>query len=288
MKFDLISDFHVEMNDKNKNHGGPVHYPWDEDIQSDVLVIAGDTSNSPIKSILVLMEAATYYKHVIFVDGNHEHYSGYQSGTSVDHNMNFLEVFAKNTSSVTYLRGTNRFRYNDVVFLGANGWYDWEAAPLHSREEQHAFWKSDMNDSRCILFGPNGYPDKLADQQSDAIASQVREFQNDQSVREIVLVTHTVPVVEGLRSHTDQYGHLNGSYCNTKMQRVLDADSNSKISTWVFGHTHDFRDFYKSGVRFVSNPRGYRGERRDGIQFDGVKQIDTEDRRISAFGEIEC
>ena len=51
MKFDLISDFHVEMNVMNKDtrtwkEDDPIFYAWDQDKKSDVLVIAGDTSNS--------------------------------------------------------------------------------------------------------------------------------------------------------------------------------------------------------------------------------------------------
>ena len=47
MKFDLISDFNVEMNvafqtTRLYEEGDPKHYAWHNDRKSDVLVMAGD------------------------------------------------------------------------------------------------------------------------------------------------------------------------------------------------------------------------------------------------------
>jgi len=72
------------------------------------------------------------------------------------------------------------------------------------------------------------------------------------------------------------------------MRNVWTAPGSEKIKAWVFGHTHWQYDFITQGIRFVTNPRGYRSERRKTGGVQGLKQIDTDELQIgSAFGEIE-
>lgn len=286
MKFDLISDFHVEMNPMNvmSETEYDVLYPWGEESKSDVLVIAGDSANDPISTMTVLSEAAMHYQHVVFTDGNHEHYNGYRTGETVGMNMEKLRDFAMSDKDrITYLDGIRSARFGDVLFIGANGWYDFKANKMLSRDAQHSFWKSDSNDSKAIRYDPQGYPDKLALSQAKSLAFQVERAQDDDSIREIIVVTHTVPHEKGGVPDTHPWGYLNGAYHNTEMHRVVDADVNQKISTWVFGHTHFFYDFDDGHIRYVNNPRGYRGERRSPT-YESLVQIDTTVRG-SAFAE---
>lgn len=286
MKFDLISDFHVEMNNPNQREPGdtrpreeiPFYYPWDRQKQSDVLVIAGDTSNTPDNTIRVLDEARRYYETVIFVDGNHDHYVGYREpDRTVGVNTTFFQNYVYGHAGIEYLDGLHTVLFGDCLFIGANGWYDWKTHPYSSREQQHQDWKRDMNDSRCIRFDPEGYPDKLALLQAERLAKHVEEAQEDDAIRQIVVVTHTIPHRYGLISDSHPWAYLNGSYLNTEMRRVWEADRAGKIRNWVFGHTHFFYDFMaEGGIRFTTNPRGYRGEERS-QSFPGIRQIDTEE-----------
>lgn len=291
MLFDLISDFHVEHNTYNKERptwkpGQPDFYDWPALKQSPVLVLAGDTSNHFERTKLVVQEAQQYYDHVIFLDGNHDHYCGYGNHElTVGYNSNQLLQFAKANPKLTYLNGETSVRFGDILVIGACGWYDWKANQHVSREMQHMYWKGESNDAKCIRFNPQGYPDKLARLHADLLAGHVKAAQDDDSVRKILVVTHTVPTPKALVPDNHKWGHLNGSYCNTEMQRVLDADTKKKIRTWVFGHTHYLYDFMEQGVRFVTNPRGYRGEKRDPAYL-GPMQINL-DAGGSAFGEIE-
>ncbi len=72
-------------------------------------------------------------------------------------------------------------------------------------------------------------------------------------------------------------------------QDVWEADPAKKIKTWCFGHTHERRDFFEWKIRFICNPRGYRGEKKwHGLGFQGIQDVDTQEEEISsAFGPVE-
>lgn len=274
LEFDLISDFHAEMNrpwEEYPNYDGwHTYYPWHLEKQSDVLVIAGDCSNDPSTTCAVLGEAASVYPHVLFVDGNHEHYIGYtHRDATVGVNQQWLRDFAAEHANVTYLEETGITRFGSTAFIGCNGWYDWMGYHLASREQQRAYWKKDSNDSRCIRF--DKMPDKMARYQADQLRLRVEELAQDDTIERIVVVTHTIPHTRGLIPHNHPFGYLNGSYTNTAMEQVWLANGHEKITAWVYGHTHFHADFDAEGIRFINNARGYRGE---GNGFVAIRKID--------------
>jgi hypothetical protein len=154
-------------------------------------------------------------------------------------------------------------------------------------------WRLGSNDSVCIRFGKKHRPEKLAQRQASLLTELVKKAQTDDTVEEIVMITHTLPIDTAF-GHFNNPSHpfypLNGAYGNAFMHYVWDADKSKKIKTWCFGHTHERRDFFEHGIHFVSNPRGYRGERKfDGSGFNGILQLDTEEVPVmSAFGEVEA
>ena len=301
MKFDLISDFHVEMNVSFKatrlwEQGDPIHYAWHNDRKSDLLVVAGDSANSHEFARDVIVEASKYYEHVVFVDGNHEHYSNYQNGWTVLRDMEwFNRQFTWNdkiVDNVTYLDGNNTFKIDKTLFIGANGWYNFTFTRGAHFKEQWRAWQNGSNDPVCIRFGKKNKPNKLAERQMLLLKNHVIAAQDDDTIEEIVVVTHTLPI----ESAFGQFGNpshpfypLNGAYGNELMCGVWLADDAKKLKVWCFGHTHEQRDYFENDIHFMCNPRGYRSEKKwHGMGFTGIKQIDTTDAAIrSAFGEVE-
>ena len=226
MKFDLISDFHVEMNVSFKTtrlweQGDPIHYAWHNDRKSDLLVVAGDSANSHEFARDVIVEASKYYEHVVFVDGNHEHYSNYQNGWTVLRDMEwFNRQFTWNdkiVDNVTYLDGNNTFKIDKTLFIGVNGWYNFTFARGAHFKEQWRAWQNGSNDPVCIRFGKKNKPHKLARSQMDLLKNHVIAAQNDDTIDEIVVVTHTLPIESafgqfGVPSHP--FYPLNGAYGN--------------------------------------------------------------------------
>ena len=303
MKFDLISDFHVEMNlnysdTRSWQEGDPSFYAWHKSRKNPVLVMAGDLSNLSLTSMAIVEEAADHYDHVIWCDGNHEHYSGYLDHTrhSLIQNMERFRVQAnRDLENVTYLDGETTVKFGKTLFIGANGWYDFRFAHgLHPKQQERE-WRQHSNDPVCIRFGKKNRPEKMADRQARQLADLVAAAQDDDSIEEIVVVTHTVPHRDGLiKDPTHQWYNLNGAYGNMHMSKVRLADTKDKIKTWCFGHTHWIYDYFVNGLRYISNPRGYRGELKwakhcpNNRVFTGIVEVDTCEPEIeSAFGERE-
>jgi hypothetical protein len=292
MKFDVVSDLHVTHNRPWEDHpaydGVSSIYPWHLEKKSDVLVIVGDCSNDAFTSLAVVDEATRFYDHVIFTDGNHEHYDGYRdSAVTVGHNTALFRDYAAKTDGVTYLDGDTWVEIGNTMFIGANGWYDWTAHSWTSRDQQHQMWKNESNDSKCIRYDRGGYPDKLATKQAEQLRERVESAQSRSEIEHIVVATHTIPHRKGMVPDNHEWGHLNGSYFNAMMGQVWIADKSKKIKAWLFGHTHYNYDFDAEGVRFVNNSRGYYQPKLK-PEFEGLKQIDLGVLPArSAFGDIE-
>jgi predicted phosphodiesterase len=300
MMVDLLSDFHLEMNvgwntTSLYQEGDPIHYAWHKQAGSPVLVIAGDTANHIESTRDVIVEASKYYEHVVFVDGNHEHYSNYKDGKTVMVDMEWLNTQFNTkdriVDNVTYLNGDTSYQIGDTLFIGANGWYNFmHSTGAHPKAQQQA-WRNQSNDSVCIRFGKKNRPEKLARRQTNQLIALVENARFDESVKDIVVVTHTLPTEQAFVEYNNPshpFFALNGAYCNNWMSEVLDADKAGKIKTWCFGHTHQRRDFFdKDGVHYVCNPRGYRGERNWHNPFNGIQTVDTNEVvTYSAFGEV--
>lgn len=277
--------------------GEPITFAWHKSRKNPILVIAGDSANGRDLSMGIVAEAAGYYDHVIWTDGNHEHYEGYLNHMthSLTHNMEFFRVQSRKLPNVTYLDGEASIQFGDTLFIGANGWYDFKMAHGIHTKQQYRAYQNGSNDPRNIRFGKKNKPDKMADRQSASIAKMVKEAQDNQDVKEIVVVTHTIPHRDALiKDPNHEWYPLNGAYGNSLMSRVRLADINRKIRTWVFGHTHWIYDYFDNGIHYVTNPRGYRGEMKhpkytpNNMVFKGIIEVDTEEPDIkSAFGEVE-
>jgi len=258
--FDICSDLHIDSF-YDKKTGGilSANFPKLKNPGSEVLVIAGDSANHYKKTFELLKRAKDSYAHVVWCDGNHEHYS---SKRPVSLGMKHMREFSKRHEGITYLDGPGELRLGDTVFTGCNGWYDWEAlCPDFTREQQVAQWAKDSNDKFINADIPIG---RMAAASARALQAKVRQLDGDGTVGHIVVVTHTAPLRKLLdeRPWDLDWQKLSGSYVNSRMADVL--ESHSKIRVWVYGHTHGRKMTSRYGVTFVNNSRGYgyvQGER---------------------------
>lgn len=244
MKIGILSDLHVDHYDEN--------YIYNTDI--DVFVIAGDISGSLFITKQVIEALAEHHKEIIFIDGNHEHYA---SG-NVHENMKELEDFSNSFKNVSYLNGINKVSFGSTIFIGCCGWYDFQNSKYDFATCKYAFNKY-MND-KYINFSST--PEELAIQQSNNLKKLVEDMQNDETVENIIVVTHSIPIENAILYTNDKiWNMLNGSFANISMKNVINADEKHKIKLWTFGHTHLKWDFVENEIRFICNPRGYPGEK---------------------------
>lgn len=242
MQFDLFSDLHIDRWPQENQ------IDWEGLPSSLVAVIAGDVSSDPTVSMKTVIEISKHYKHVMFVDGNHEH--GSIPGIKA-RNDRMNDVFSK-YSNISYLY-KNTMVLDDVAFVGSNGWWSYDFAfPLMDRSTCF---------ERLIALGWDKkqmfeYFD-MAQQDAATMADLVTIFNEDDSVQDIVMVTHTVPFREFRYKNAEQdVAHYGRCGSLVMQQKCLEADENDKINTWCFGHVHQSRDVDIDAIRYVSNPRG--------------------------------
>lgn len=244
-------------------------------------------SNNYVWSYNVVAEASQHYDHVLFVDGNHDHYNMPALEENYDIKRGIKAYLTQGLPNVTFLYGFKGFKvFEKTAFFGHNGWYDFKVG-FGSFKDQFENWKEGMNDYKNITFKDGEWPHELAKSQANDLSKMVAEAQDDDSIEEIVIVTHTIPTPSGLMDNRPyNWMKIDGAFVNTMMNGVVVNDVKKKIKVWTFGHTHHQQDYVENGIRYVCNPRGYRGEGSYN-HYRGIIQIDTSDTLGSAFGEIE-
>jgi len=258
MHFDLISDLHENFWPPEQN------LKWKGLGTSLVCVVAGDISNDWNYSYEKLVEIGNHYRHVIFVDGNHEH--GHKPDLH-GHCAEFAEKLA-NHDNITFLH-KSVIILDDTAFVGCNGWWTYD------------FCQPEVSNFECwdYLISEGWSDDKLAEIMAVAkveakmLYNQIETFNSDPRINNIIVVTHTSPLRKFRfitpEMHTAHYGRAG----NSLMQTVLLANTNKKIKGWCFGHCHHEVDETIDGIRYICHPRGRSDEGIGNIYFPKLVQF---------------
>lgn len=252
MKFDLVSDLHIDIWDPELNT------TWVNNSQNDILVIAGDTSDNLDLTADYINYLCAEYKQVIVLDGNHDNQPQDQKPWQCDLNLDLDASTIAWNKTVAKTKAHNLslepIIIGDVAFVGQNGWWTYDfGEPKIDRQisidhyaKKAAKWGWEYNWQHIR---------EHAIAQADKLTEWVTELQNNPLVKHIVVVTHTLPHYDTIvwKNSANVYG---GLYGNRYMYRVKEADTLGKISTWCFGHDHPGNEVIKPGIRYISNPRG--------------------------------
>lgn len=243
MDFDLISDLHIDQwQDKEINFKGIG--------TSLTCVVAGDVSRSLVTTRNFLYQLSDAYNQVVFVDGNHEHKFDY---SNISGNCEWLENELSKKSNITYLWDSTCV-FGSTAIVGTNGWWSFDyLEPTVSRLDQISAF--------CNLENlPEETAIKIWDEaveNSEFLCNIVEEFNKTSLIKEIVIITHTVPKKELITpAPYMSMADLTKLY-NSNLAEVLNVDVHNKISTWCFGHLHsESIDQTIDNVRYISHPRG--------------------------------
>ena len=260
MKLTIVSDLHVDVCVTQQSKFIPFK-------GGDVIVVAGDTANCAKEAANTLNYLATLYSHVVFVDGNHEHYSNSyhdKKKDTIENNNAYLDSMI--SSNVTRLNSKQYFDYEGFRFIGNCGWYTFDYySPVLDRSLD--LWKTYSNDWNCIYTrGSNKQllPHSLAKYQSQDMLKQIRETPED---KKVIVVTHTVPHKKLLHHnpHDKLWEEMSSFYYNSHNEKILTEE---QIFMWINGHTHLGKDMVISNTRCISNPKGYPNENRSWTPMD--------------------
>lgn len=259
-KIDFVSDLHIEMWDPTDNikhpYGERSNYPLDINIfknsNTKILIVAGDTSDSLELSIKKLDEMGKYYDKVLFIDGNHEHIDKMPKMYE-EYDIENLTIKANkghnNKNNKLHFLSTSPYQIGDTIIIGKNGWWDynnWDDKTIKKETENYFKEWFDLSEEKSRKYCHNCMV--RAKKDYNELKKWVNQYENDERIKNIVIVTHTIPM------EIFSKGFDMATMGNTEIIKLL--KHSGKISNWVFGHTHTEYDYKYNGVRFISNPRG--------------------------------
>jgi UDP-2,3-diacylglucosamine pyrophosphatase LpxH len=238
--FDLISDLHVETWRQ---------FDWQGQATSPFCVVAGDVAQDPTTVGKTLEHLSESYQAVFYIDGNDEHKSNW---ADIGGNYQDLTDAIEQIEDVVYLQD-NVVIINGVAIVGTNGWWTWDFDPGADVAQTQQWFQQHYH---CTA-GTTEAITQLALSDAVYLAASIKKLQTHVDARQIVVVSHTVPLPELVQHDIP----LNQSYRinimgNSLMQDILSADTEHKIKTWCFGHYHGSVDQTIRGIRYVNNCRG--------------------------------
>ena len=266
LKSDLWSDLHYEKpEDVAALDVAKLKNP-----ESQLAMVAGDMAHDPALAAQVIEKITTQYDVVLFTDGNAEQKGlmpDLQAGFSLQAIEGVLNTGTASISNAYYLN-KKACIIGDTAIVGANGHWDYEVGAKGVSREAAMQWNAGVIKDRFGRDGSQVVQDYRAAAIEDAAALKniVAALNADPSIRQIVMMTHTVPDARLLTAVPEGSPvEANTIMANSRMADVFNADSQGKIGLWVFGHQHALVDetltvASKRNVRFVANPQGYASE----------------------------
>jgi predicted phosphodiesterase len=214
--------------------------------QYDVLIIAGDLMPGMDRGVRWLLQRVE--KPVIYLAGNHEAY-----GQDLDRTVEKARIAAAGTN--VHVVQNDVVQISDptgsgkVFFYGATGWTDFN---LFGDPERAMRVAGDvMNDYKKIRV--NSYSQRLRPvhtlaRHRETRAFLERELKKPKLGRRVVATHMCFHAPEGIRAnHEDD--PISAAYASRA--HIEGAD------LWIYGHSHETRDFMVGDTRVVSNAKGY-------------------------------
>lgn len=245
LKLQILSDLHNEF-----YKGYP---PEIEKTDADVIILAGDISTGTAGVSWAEEQAGKLLVPIIYVAGNHEYYGHEYYG------LNKLMWDTALADSNTKFLHNEWVVIGGVRFIGSTLWTDFKAIGPQGAARNAA--ELYMNDYNRIRISDGKVPEyhsglRALDTQrfnEDAVAF-LADTLNTKHDGPTVVITHHGPSAKchNYQEHGD--ADLISSAFWSKLERLIDP---SKVTLWVYGHTHSNLRFEVNGVRVVCNQRGY-------------------------------
>ncbi|UEM23128.1 hypothetical protein JL100_010415 [Skermanella mucosa] len=270
LKFALVSDLHVDHYPDNQQFDWHIVRRW---TGTDILVIAGNVSGSAGISMEEILLARQAFRCVIFVEGSCEHPNGYWSPAAAER----LRQFAEQHDGIYYLGTGSGLTIESTLVCGMTGWshFHAEVAGSGDSDQERFDMPCGNHDVGNLELGIAVLPDDLFAHHVELLAQQVKGAAADPSIHEIVVITYAAPHVDAITFTGDHICDLEAeAACTAALVPIWsDCLDGGKLTTWCFGRSSFHQDFTDQGVRFISNPRGCPGEKRNGPYT--VQVIDT-------------
>lgn len=197
-------------------------FNWDDKATSLYCIIAGNVSADLNILLKVLVRLSSIYQGVFFVPGRLE----YITTMNFEARTTELALIAENIPNVCLLYQQVAV-IDGVAILGTNGWENITDYPTIENIMMSSFRVEDFEYLRRSLS----------------------KLQRHLDVKKIVVVTNAVP-------HPDLYFKEKNVAIEiqTPLNECLSADTEHKVSNWVFGNYTKQVDTYINNVNYMNNP----------------------------------
>ncbi len=223
--------------------------------KSDILLIAGDFGHHNEQIVFIVEIIRKYfYKYIVCILGNHDYYlindriSDIYKANSFER-VKELRVNLNGIDGVYCLNG-NTVEVEGIKFGGCDSWYDgnYLISLFPKRDFSYysinEMWKNCLNDYKYI-FEVERY-DEIFEIELPKIEKVYKECD--------VMITHINPSIKiehaqkkYARSQATAFFAFNG-------EEFLKKGS---MKYWIYGHTHEKKEYEISGVKALCNPVGY-------------------------------
>lgn len=253
LKLRIYSDVHQEF--RTINNLFKIGKMDDE--KSQILILAGDYNTlKNLKSDIYFNELSSLcqrFRFVIYVNGNHEYYSGKIGEEYIIKNQ---DVFSKIDNLILLSRHTPSFIVDNYCFIGSTLW-----THLGEYDIIKTSYGEGSNDSKRIKQVCNG-----------RFSSLKKSFLNKENTQDFlwiknenkkhaefkqVIITHHPPI--RIADPEDQEGHYKNFYSNDLIKQIKGFEN---VKLWIFGHVH-LNNVFKQKIEniyFYSNPIGEKME----------------------------
>ena len=236
MKIQYCSDLHMEFHD---NMRFMKSLPLE--VVGDVLVIAGDVGylvDTTIPHLRFWKWASENYRQVLMVAGNHEYYN---NGDIAAQGESWHKMFLPN---VGYYHN-KVVRIDNVDFILSTLW-----SKIPSVDELAI--QNGMNDYAQILYNKHRLIPQNINDEFERNLAFIKKSVMESDAERIVVVTHHLPTFAAIEDKHEG-NVLNAAYAT----ELGDFIADSRISAWIYGHSHHRTDLTIGKAHLVSNPLGY-------------------------------
>lgn len=198
-------------------------FVWDGKPTSLFCLVPGNISSDMTIVMNTLKHLSKCYQGVFFIDGYLEN----NDVNMRDPKIKEFQRLCSGFNNVIYLHA-NVVIVDGIGLVGINGW-----------DERHVIWSdTDKFQAKC-----NKYEDVIY------LEKTIERLQLHVDVKKIIVISNTVPTKELYFKETQ--GLSDDLYAGN----VINADTENKIVTWVFGSTNKIIDTIQDGINYVNNPK---------------------------------
>jgi len=225
MKIKVISDLHLEF-------GNIYMIPEFVSGDYDILVIAGDVSDSNSCMRCLHKIDKEVNKPVLFIPGNHEYY--HATKTYIDEELKshqFKNVIVLNDAII---------KIDDIVFIGGTAYWNTGITSYHMR---------------CLTDFTVVYDIMTADAGMQWGRKTMKFFEDSLKKykdERVICISHNMPSMKCI-SPEFQKSDINECFANNYDDMIEEYSP----EYWICGHTHDSIDMNLYDTKVVCNPYGY-------------------------------